>query len=113
MFPSGVIRSYVQQDREIIRRVKPDLVIGDLRLSLPISARLERVPYTVLMNAYWSPYAERRQILPEVPITRLIPPGINEACASLYANSWVSSAVRRPRCHATMSFVVRSMAVNV
>src|SRR5271169_1448736 len=41
VFPADVIRGYVKQDRELIGRIKPNLVIGDMRLSLPISARLE------------------------------------------------------------------------
>jgi UDP:flavonoid glycosyltransferase YjiC (YdhE family) len=74
LFPAEVIRRYVQQDRDLIRSIKPDLVIGDMRLSLPISAVLEHVPYAVIVNAYWSPYARRRSIIPSLPITRIIPP---------------------------------------
>ena len=74
LFPAAVIRQYVHQDRELIESIRPDLVIGDMRLSLPISARLERVPYAVIVNAYWSPFARRRSIIPSLPITRIIPP---------------------------------------
>jgi UDP:flavonoid glycosyltransferase YjiC (YdhE family) len=74
MFPTQVLRSYVDDDRALIRKIKPDLVIGDMRLSLSISARLEKVPCAVIMNAYWSPYAKHRSILPELPLTRVIPP---------------------------------------
>ena len=74
LFPAEVVRRYVGEDRELIRRVRPDLVVGDMRPSLPISARLEGVPSAVLMNAYWSPYAERYSIIPELPITRILPP---------------------------------------
>src|SRR5579884_4449373 len=55
MFPPAVLRDYVKQDAELLRRLRPDLVIGDLRLSLPISGRLEHVPVALMMNAYWSP----------------------------------------------------------
>jgi UDP:flavonoid glycosyltransferase YjiC (YdhE family) len=74
MFPADVLREYVKQDRELIRNLKPDLVVGDMRLSLPISARLEGTMYAVMINAYWSPYAKRRSIIPELPLTRIIPP---------------------------------------
>lgn len=43
-FPTAVLRTYVEFDRELIQRLQPDLVIGDMRLSLPISARLENTP---------------------------------------------------------------------
>ena len=74
LFPSDVLRGYVGQDRELIRAIRPDLTIGDMRLSLPISARLEKTRCAVIMNAYWSPYAKRRSVIPELPLTRLIPP---------------------------------------
>jgi UDP:flavonoid glycosyltransferase YjiC (YdhE family) len=74
MFPADVIRGYVAQDRELIGSLRPDMVIGDMRLSLPISARLEGALCAVMINAYWSPYARRRSILPSVPLTRFVPP---------------------------------------
>ena len=74
MFPADVLREYVRQDRELIRAIRPDLTIGDMRLSLPISARLESALFAVMINAYWSPYAKRHSIIPEVPLTRVIPP---------------------------------------
>jgi UDP:flavonoid glycosyltransferase YjiC (YdhE family) len=74
LFPSDVLRRYVQEDRDLIRNLRPDLVIGDMRPTLSISARLEKVPCAVIINAYWSPYAKHRSILPELPLTRVIPP---------------------------------------
>jgi UDP:flavonoid glycosyltransferase YjiC (YdhE family) len=75
-FPLDVIRSYVKQDCELIESVGPDLVIGDMRPSLPISARIKKVPCAVVMNAYWSPYAKRRAIIPTLPLTRVVPPSL-------------------------------------
>jgi UDP:flavonoid glycosyltransferase YjiC (YdhE family) len=74
LFPSDTIRGYVAQDRELMRTLRPELVIGDMRLSLPISARLERAPYAVIFNAYWSPFAKRRFVVPSIPLTRVLPP---------------------------------------
>ncbi|MDE3168099.1 MAG: hypothetical protein KGN36_20020 [Acidobacteriota bacterium] len=55
LFPPDVVRRYLAEDRNLIRGLRPDLVAGDMRPSLSISARLEGVPCAVLMNAYWSP----------------------------------------------------------
>ena len=74
MFPASVLRNYVDQDRELIRRLRPDLTIGDLRHSLPVSAQLESARCAVMMNAYWSPHTKRRSIIPQVPLTRIVPP---------------------------------------
>lgn len=74
MFPAPVLRGYVHEERGLLQRLQPQIVVGDMRLSLSISARLEKVPCAVMINAYWSPYTKRRSILPEIPLTRLVPP---------------------------------------
>jgi UDP:flavonoid glycosyltransferase YjiC (YdhE family) len=74
LFPFAILRRYVQEDRKLLEDIRPNLVIGDMRLSLPISARLAGIPCAVMINAYWSPYAKHRSILPEIPLTRVIPP---------------------------------------
>src|SRR5260370_2432752 len=54
----------------------PDLVIGDMRLSLAMRARLESTLFAVMINAYWSPYAKRYSTVPELPLTRAVPPSL-------------------------------------
>jgi UDP:flavonoid glycosyltransferase YjiC (YdhE family) len=64
---------YVREELELFEAVRPDLVVGDLRLSLAVSAPLARVPHASLINAYWSPYAERHGFpMPDHPIVRLL-----------------------------------------
>lgn len=68
------LRNYVAEDLRLIDSVKPDLIVGDFRLSLSVSARLAGVPYATVTNAYWSPYiANKDYPLPVLPITRLLP----------------------------------------
>jgi UDP:flavonoid glycosyltransferase YjiC (YdhE family) len=62
-FDERTLRGYVAADLEVIDRVKPDLIVGDWRLSLSISARRAGVPYWAISNSYWSPYAA-----PELPV---------------------------------------------
>ena len=59
LFPADVLRGYVQEERGIFARVRPDLVVGDMRLSLPVSASLDGVIHAVVVNGYWSPAAAR------------------------------------------------------
>lgn len=64
---------YVADDLALIERVRPDLVVGDFRLSLAVSAPLAGVPYAALTNAHWSPYAAYRGLpIPEHVSTRLL-----------------------------------------
>lgn len=74
LFSEDVLHRYVKQEREIFARVRPDLVVGDMRLSLPVSASLDGVNHAVVVNGYWSPYTRRRSILPSLPLTWVIPP---------------------------------------
>lgn len=48
------LKQYVDDDLRAIAAFGPDIVIGDFRLSLYISARLAGKPYGAIANAYWS-----------------------------------------------------------
>lgn len=76
LFPASVLRGYIEQEQALFKQIRPALVIGDMRLSLPISARLASIPHAILMNAYWSPYTRLRTVLPALPITRFLPPSL-------------------------------------
>jgi len=68
------LRRYVKEDLKLIELVKPDLIVGDFRLSLSVSARLAGVPYAAITNAYWSPYYVSNEFpLPVLPLTRYLP----------------------------------------
>ena len=74
VYDAPTLRNYVKADLEVIGRVKPDLVIGDFRLSLSVSARLANVPYATIANAYWSPYYRPGTWpVPELPLTHRLP----------------------------------------
>ena len=63
---------YVEDDLALLDRIKPDLVVGDFRLSLAVSAPLRRIPYAAVVNAYWSPYADTAYPVPDLPMTRIL-----------------------------------------
>lgn len=77
VFDAPTLRRYVKTDLDLIERFQPDLIIGDFRLSLSISARLAKVPYASITNAYWSPHYRPSQgarfPLPVLPVTRWLP----------------------------------------
>lgn len=76
LYPKEIIEQYIADDRELLKSIRPDLVIGDMRLSLGISARLSSVPYATISNAYWSPFALVKTCIPELPLTHYISPRI-------------------------------------
>ena len=76
LYTSDVLREYVHDDLAIFKQIQPDLVIGDYRLSLCISAPLSGVPFASIFNAHWSPFYKQPAVVPELPVTRWISPRI-------------------------------------
>jgi UDP:flavonoid glycosyltransferase YjiC (YdhE family) len=72
LYDPGTLRGYVREDLEVLEETAPDVVVGDFRLSLAISARLAGVPYLTISNVYWSPHARLRFPMPELSLTRRV-----------------------------------------
>ena len=73
IYDQRTLRRYVKDELELFRQVQPDLVVGDFRQSLAVSAPVAGIPYANLINAYWSPHAERDAFpLPDHPMVRLL-----------------------------------------
>src|SRR5579872_5082216 len=70
VFDAATLREYVREDLQVIEEFQPDVVVGDFRLSLAISAEVARVPFLNVTNAYWSPECRLRTPMPELPLTR-------------------------------------------
>jgi UDP:flavonoid glycosyltransferase YjiC (YdhE family) len=60
------LTGYVAEDLALIEDFRPDLVVGDFRLSLAVSARLAGVGYVAIANGYWSPYARGPVPVPDI-----------------------------------------------
>jgi UDP:flavonoid glycosyltransferase YjiC (YdhE family) len=71
LYDVNTLMRYVEEDLTLIDAVKPDLIVGDFRLSLAVSAPLRGVPYASVVNTYWSPYADIAYPVPELPFTRV------------------------------------------
>jgi UDP:flavonoid glycosyltransferase YjiC (YdhE family) len=74
---------YVLDDQRLLEEIKPDVVVGDFRLSLSVSARLAKVPYIAISNAYWSPHVRQRYPVPDIPLTKILPVSIAERLFNL------------------------------
>lgn len=79
LYDLHTLQRYVEDDLDVITRVRPDAIMGDFRLSLAVSAAVARVPYLALANAYWSPYCRQRYPVPELPFVRLLGPTLGQA----------------------------------
>lgn len=73
VYDEATLAAYVEEDMRLLDRVRPDVVVGDFRLSLSVSARKMQVPYIALSNAYWSPYVRPHYAVPSLPISATLP----------------------------------------
>ncbi|MCM8626758.1 nucleotide disphospho-sugar-binding domain-containing protein [Accumulibacter sp.] len=77
VFPYDVLERYVEDDLRVIEHARPEIIVGDFRLSLAVSARLSGVPYLAISNAYWSPLAQGPFEVPVHAATRLFGVGFS------------------------------------
>lgn len=68
------LEDYVAAELELLRHRRPSLVVGDFRLSLPISAAVAGIPCLSLINAYWSHGAGGRLPPPDAGMFAMLPP---------------------------------------
>lgn len=74
LYDTATLENYVKGDLDVLSQVEPDVVVGDFRLSLSVSARLAGVTYGTIASAYWSPYYRvDRWPVPQIPMTRVMP----------------------------------------
>jgi UDP:flavonoid glycosyltransferase YjiC (YdhE family) len=79
VYSAATLAAYVKDDLRLLEQTRPDLVLGDFRLSLSISARLAGIPYAGLTNAYWSPYVRQHYTVPRLPLTAMLPIRVADA----------------------------------
>ena len=70
LYDLATLKAYVEADLELIDRFEPDVIVGDFRLSLSVSARLRGIPYVTICDAYWSP---ERPLYPPLPVLGFTP----------------------------------------
>jgi len=73
VYDQATLERYVEDDLALMSKVAPDIVVGDFRLSLSVSARVAKIPYVSVINAYWSPYTAPQYRVPHIPLTRFLP----------------------------------------
>jgi UDP:flavonoid glycosyltransferase YjiC (YdhE family) len=73
LYDAATLQRYVADELALFDVVRPDLVVGDFRLSLAVSTRLAGLRCASLINAHWSPFAVRERFpLPDHPIVSLV-----------------------------------------
>lgn len=73
LYDFDTLARYVRDDLALIEAERPDVIVGDFRLSLSVSARLAGIPYLTVCDAYWSPERPLRLPLPVFKWTPFVP----------------------------------------
>jgi UDP:flavonoid glycosyltransferase YjiC (YdhE family) len=71
-YTPAVVETQVTEDLKLIKNVEPDLIIGDYRNSLIISAKKLKVPYLNITNITWHPQAQLKFQIPDLAIVRTL-----------------------------------------
>ncbi|HEX7666468.1 MAG TPA: hypothetical protein VF407_18205, partial [Polyangiaceae bacterium] len=74
IYDAGTLTSYVDEELALFRRVRPDVVVSDLRWSTTISAPSAGIPLVTLVDGYWFRAAEAYPV-PAHPLGDLFRPG--------------------------------------
>lgn len=75
IYTFDVIKRYTDEELAIIDLEKPDLIIGENRHTLQISARQKSIPYLNMMDFYWSNHSKCKYKLPPIPQSKIFPIG--------------------------------------
>lgn len=78
LYQFDTLAAYAADDHRVIAAFAPDVVVGDFRLSLGVSARAARVPYVNVTNAGWSPHARPRYVVPDIGLVRAVGPRLGQ-----------------------------------
>lgn len=78
VFDFAALKRFAEEDEAVLSTFRPDLVIGDFRLSLSVSARRQHVPFATITNAYWSPAFSPRFIVPDLPMVKYLGVGLSQ-----------------------------------
>ncbi|MDS4013651.1 MAG: glycosyltransferase [Candidatus Accumulibacter sp.] len=101
LYDAATLRAYVRDDLDLLNSVRPNVVVGDHRLSLSVSARIARVPYLNIINAYWSPYAVGHALpVPDLPVSRWLGARLAEPLFGIawpLASAWHCRPLNRVR----------------
>lgn len=69
----------LDSDLELIDKIKPDLLVNDMRFTAKMACILRGIPYAVIINAYYTAKLATRHTIPEaIFLSRLIPKPIQK-----------------------------------
>ena len=84
IFDFPTLDRYVADELALYQRIQPQCVVSDFRISLAVSARVAKIPYVNVTNAYWNPLAKIRRIVPEFEWVQRVGVGVAQIAFSAF-----------------------------
>ena len=78
LYDRKTLEEYVPAELNLIKKVSPDLVVGDFRISLGISTQLAKIPYAAIANEFWSPNSTVKKIVPDLDFVKFTGRGLGQ-----------------------------------
>ena len=72
LYTLAELDAYVRDDLKLIGDVRPDVIVGDFRISMSLAAKWSGIPYWALSNAHWSPAARLPMPTPDHTLIGLL-----------------------------------------
>lgn len=72
LYDRKTLEEYVPAELDLFKKIEPDLVIGDFRISLGISTQIVKLPFAAIANAFWSPNAIGKKLVPDLDFVKII-----------------------------------------
>ena len=92
------ISDQVTEDLQLLQSLCPDVVIGDFRLSLGISARIANIPYLSIINSYWPRFDPKMMPVPDIPFFRFL--GRKPSCFLFFwIRHWIVPLILKNQVH--------------
>lgn len=89
-YTDEILKLYVDEDLRLLNTIKPDLVIGDMRLTLHVSTKLENIPYINISNSTWDSSAVLPNLVPELPVVKFFGVTISQMVYSVIRDDILS-----------------------
>lgn len=70
-YSSKEILKYLSDEKTLLLKIAPDIIIGDFRHTLSISSRLLSIPYVAMLDFYWSPQYKMPIVVPENTLVKI------------------------------------------
>lgn len=65
------LMKYHREELILIKKINPDIIVGDLRFSLASTAQKMGIPFVAIVDDHLNPYIKQKYVVPNNPLVRI------------------------------------------